>query len=366
MTARDAVPRASGLTGGAYAVGAYLLWGFLPLYFVLLEPTGPWEVVAWRILLSLVFYVILIPLVGGWGRLRAVLAHRRLVAWTAVAGVLIYLNWQVFLLATLTGHVIEMSLGYFINPIVTVLLGVVVLREHLRPLQWVAIGLAVLATVVIVVGYGAFPWLALGVAFSFGFYGLVKKHIGPSVDVMSGLTLESLWLAPLAIAQLVVVAMTTGLTMGTAGPAHAALLALAGVVTAAPLMLFAAGARRVRLIVLGIAQFITPTMQLVIGVWVLDEPMPPERWAGFAIVWSALVVFTLDSVVAARRARRRESAGIDSARPDPARSDPAGIDPAGIDPDEVPLKPARGLMDEPDPRSVRSDQSPTRDTQEHR
>lgn len=291
------------MSGAAYAVGAYALWGFLPLYFVLLEPTGPWEVVAWRILLSLVFYAVLVPVIGGRPRLRAVLADRGLVVWTAVAGLLIYLNWQIFLIATLTGHVIEMSLGYFINPIVTVLLGVVVLRERLRPMQWLAVGLAVSATLVIVVGYGSFPWLALGVAFSFGLYGLVKKHIGASVDVTSGLTLESLWLAPLAIGQLVVVGLTSGLTMGSAGPGHAVLLALAGVVTAAPLMLFAAGARRVPLTVLGIAQFITPTMQLIIGVWVLDEPMPPERWIGFAIVWLALVVFTLDSVIVARRQR---------------------------------------------------------------
>ncbi|AZG43654.1 EamA family transporter RarD [Gordonia insulae] len=306
-------PRNTRLVGAGYAVGAYLLWGFLPLYFVLLEPTGPWEVVAWRILLSLVFYLILIPVVGGWPRLRTVLSNRRLVMWTAVAGLLIYLNWQVFLIATLTGHVIEMSLGYFINPIVTVLLGVVVLRERLRPMQWTAVGLAVVATLVIVVGYGAVPWLALGVAFSFGLYGLVKRHIGPSVDVTSGLTLESLWLAPLAIVQLVIVAMTTGLTMGTAGAGHGVLLALAGVITAAPLMLFAAGARRVPLTVLGIAQFITPIMQLVIGVWVLDEPMPPERWIGFAIVWLALGVFTLDSVVAARR-RRAERRAVPPSR----------------------------------------------------
>ncbi|MGV9710248.1 EamA family transporter RarD [Gordonia sp. NPDC003424] len=292
------------LIGAAYAVGAYVLWGFLPLYFVLLEPTGPWEVVAWRVLLSLVFYLIAIPIVGGWPRLRAVTRQRRLVLWTGVAGVLIYLNWQIFLIATLTGHVIEMSLGYFINPIVTVLLGVTVLREHLSRLQWLAVGLAALAALIIIVAYGAFPWLALGVAFSFGFYGLVKKHIGPSVDVLSGLTLESLWLAPIAIGLLVVVGMTSGLTMGSAGAGHAVLLSLAGVITAAPLMLFAAGARRVPLTVLGIAQFITPIMQLVIGVWVLGEPMPIERWIGFAVVWLALAVLTADSLLGRNRLRR--------------------------------------------------------------
>lgn len=303
LTASDRSARRSSdhLTGALCALGAYALWGFLPLYFVLLEPTGPWEVVAWRILLSLGFYAVLVPLSGGWPRLRGILRQRRLLGATALAGVLIYVNWQIFVIATYTGHVIQMSLGYFINPIVTVMLGVLVLRERLRPLQWVAVLLAVLATLVIVLGFGAFPWLAVGVAFSFGFYGLVKKTIGAEVDVTSGLTLESLWLAPLAIGQLVVVALTTGLTFGSAGPGHAVLLALAGVVTAAPLMLFAAGARRVPLVVLGIAQFVTPTMQLVIGVVILDEPMPPERWAGFAIVWLALAIFTTDAVIASRR-----------------------------------------------------------------
>lgn len=303
LTASETPSRHPGdrVAGAFCALGAYALWGLLPLYFVLLEPTGPWEVVAWRILLSLLFYAVLIPLSGAWPRLRAILRQPRLLVATAVAGVLIYANWLIFVIATFTGHVIQMSLGYFINPIVTVMLGVLVLRERLRPLQWVAVALAVLATLVIVVGYGAFPWLAFGVAFSFGFYGLVKKTIGADVDVTSGLTLESLWLAPLAITQLVVVALTSGLTFGSAGPGHAALLAMAGVVTAAPLMLFAAGARRVPLVVLGLAQFVTPTMQLLIGVVILDEPMPPERWAGFAIVWLALAIFTTDAVTAGRR-----------------------------------------------------------------
>ncbi len=155
-------PRRSGELGGALStLGAYVLWGFLPLYFLLLAPTGPWEIVAWRILLALVFCAILLTLTRGWRRLGAILRRRDLLLWTAVAGALIYVNWQVYLIGTLTGHVIETSLGYFINPIVTVLLGVLVLRERLRPTQWAAIALAAVAVAVIVVGYGAFPWIAL-------------------------------------------------------------------------------------------------------------------------------------------------------------------------------------------------------------
>ncbi len=155
----------------------------------------------------------------------------------------------------------------------------------------------------IVVGYGAFPWVALSLALSFGFYGLVKKRIGPSVDAVSGLTLESAWLLPVAIIQLIVVGVTSGLTMGTVGLGHALLLAAAGIVTATPLLLFAAGTRRVPLTVVGLLQFIAPVLQFITGAWILGEPMTFERWIGFGLVWVALIVLSLDSVIFARRAR---------------------------------------------------------------
>ncbi|MEU1972094.1 EamA family transporter RarD [Microbacterium sp. NPDC019599] len=301
--------------GGVYAFIAYLLWGFLPLYFLALAPTGPFEVVAWRIILSLAFCAILLTVTRTWPKLVAILRNRRLVGWTMAAGALIYVNWQVYLIGTLTGHVVETSLGYFINPIVTVLLGVIVLRERLRVVQWIAIGIAAAAVAVIVFGYGAFPWIALTLAFTFGFYGLVKKQIGPSVDAVSGLTLESLWLTPVAILQLVVVGLTTGLTMGQGSTLHTALLLVAGVATATPLLFFAAGARRAPLTLMGILQFVAPILQFIIGVWVLDEPMSVERWIGFGLVWVALTLLTIDSLVAARRARlgQRDDAASDVA-----------------------------------------------------
>ncbi|WP_442577308.1 EamA family transporter RarD [Microbacterium sp. F51-2R] len=286
-----------------YAFAAYLLWGFLPLYFLALAPTGAFEIVAWRIILSLVFCALLLTVTRTWPKLIAILRNRRLVGWTIVAGALIYVNWQTYLIGTLTGHVVETSLGYFINPIVTVLLGVVVLRERLRITQWIAIAIAAAAVLVIVIGYGAFPWIALTLAFSFGFYGLVKKQIGPSVDAISGLTLESLWLAPVAAVQLIVIAAAGGLSMGQGSTLHTVLLLLAGVVTAVPLLLFAAGARRAPLTLMGMLQFIAPILQFIIGVWLLGEPMSLERWIGFALVWVALILLTVDSVVAARRAR---------------------------------------------------------------
>jgi chloramphenicol-sensitive protein RarD len=289
--------------GGIYAFTAYFLWGFLPLYFLLLAPTGPFEIVGWRILLSLAFCAILLTVMRGWGRLAAIMRQPRLLLWTGLAGGLIYINWQVYIVATLSGHVIEASLGYFMNPIVTVVLGVVVLRERLRITQWIAVGIAVVAVGVIVIGYGAFPWIALTLAFTFGFYGLVKKRLGPSVDAVSGLTLESLWLVPVATVILLVVGTTTGLTMGSAGPWHALLLSLAGVFTAVPLLLFAAGARRVPLTVIGLLQFVAPILQFIIGAWLLGEPMTLERWIGFGLVWLALIVLTVDSLLFARRAR---------------------------------------------------------------
>jgi chloramphenicol-sensitive protein RarD len=288
--------------GGVYAFTAYLLWGFLPLYFLALAPTGPWEVVAWRILLSLAFCAVLLTVTRTWRKLWAILRNRRLVLWTVLAGGLIYVNWQVFLIATLTGHVIETSLGYFINPIFTVLLGVLILRERLRITQWVALGIAGVAVAVIIVGYGTFPWIALSLACSFALYGLVKKRIGPSVDAVSGLTLESLWLAPVAVAQLIAVAATAGITLGTLGPWHTTLLLLAGVMTATPLLFFAAGARRAPLTLIGLLQFVAPILQFITGAWLLGEPMPLERWIGFALVWVALTVLTIDSL-SARGAR---------------------------------------------------------------
>lgn len=289
--------------GGVYAFTAYFLWGFLPLYFLLLAPTGPFELVAWRILLSLGFCAILLTVLRGWRRLIEIMRQPRLLLWTAVAGALIYVNWQVYIVAALSGHVIEASLGYFMNPIVTVVLGVVVLRERLRLTQWIAVGVAAIAVGVIVVGYGAFPWIALTLAFSFGIYGLVKKKLGPSVDAVSGLTLESLWLVPIATGILIVVGTTSGLSFGAEGPWHTVLLSLVGVVTAVPLLLFAAGARRVPLTVIGLLQFIAPILQFIIGAWLLGEPMPLERWIGFGLVWIALIVLTIDSLVNARRAQ---------------------------------------------------------------
>lgn len=298
-------PRGGGQGAGlAYGIAAYGLWGFLPGFFLLLEPASPWEIVAFRIVMSLGFCVVLLTVTRGWRGFLALARQPRVLGMMALAGVLIYVNWQVFVLATLSGHVVEGSLGYFINPVITVALGVLLLRERLRPLQWVAVGISVVAILVISIGYGAFPWIALALAFSFGFYGFIKKRVGAQVDAVSGLTLETAWLMPVAIVQLAVTGATVGLTWASAGVVHGLLMVATGVITATPLLFFAAAARRLPLVALGLTQYLAPVLQFLTGVFLLHEPMPLGRWIGFCLVWLALVLLTVDMIRAARSGRR--------------------------------------------------------------
>jgi len=290
--------------GLAFAASAYILWGFLPLYFNALAPAGAIEVVAWRVVLSLVFCAALLTVTRGWAALRAIVRDRRTMLIMGAAGVFILINWLVYVFAALSGHVVEAALGYFTNPIVTVLLGVIVLRERLRPLQWIAISISALAVLVLAVNYGKFPWIALALAFSFGLYGFIKKQVGGRVDAISGLTIETAWLAPVAAVVLVVIAVNGDLVMGTAGTAHTVLLLLAGGITAIPLLLFAAAARRLPLAYLGLTQYLAPVIQFLIGVFIFREDMPFARWLGFALVWVALVVLTIDMFRSNRAARR--------------------------------------------------------------
>jgi chloramphenicol-sensitive protein RarD len=303
-TAPPATSAGLSRTGLAFAVGAYGLWGFLPIYFLALAPSGPIEIVGWRILLSLVFCAILIGATRSWRSFRRLLRDRRVVLIMGVAGALIFANWLTYVYATLSGQVVEAALGYFINPIVTVFLGVLVLRERLTPLQWTAVGISIAAVIVLAIGYGQVPWVALVLAFSFGLYGLIKKRVGQRVDAVAGLTLETAWLAPLATVLLVVVASTDGLTIDDGDAWHTVLLLSAGAVTAIPLLLFAAAARRLPLTTMGFIQYFAPFIQFLVGVLVLHEPMPPERWVGFGLVWVALGVLTIDLVRGARASRR--------------------------------------------------------------
>ena len=287
-------------SGFACALGAYGLWGFLPVYFLLLEPSGPFEIVGFRIFFSLVFCAILLTATRRWRKFAEIVRDRRLLFTMALAGALIYVNWQVYIYAATSGRVLEGSLGYFINPIVTVLLGVLVLHERLRPAQWVAVGISVIAVLVLAVGYGQFPLISLTLAFSFGFYGLIKKRVSGKVDAISGLSLETAWLTPVAAVQLGVVAAASGLTIGQVSPAHTALAIGSGVITAVPLLLFAAASSRLPLVTLGFVQYLAPLLQFAFGAFILKEAMPPERWLGFSLVWVALAILITDAVRSSR------------------------------------------------------------------
>lgn len=287
----------SARTGVVLAVSAYLLWGVLPGFFLALAPAGAFEVVASRILWSLVFCVVLLTVTKSWATFRAAARTPRTLAAFALAGVLIYVNWQLYVLATLSGRIVEGALGYFINPLVTILLGVFFLRERLRVAQWVAVGVSVIAVLVLTVNFGKPPWLSLALAFSFGFYGLVKNRMGRNVDAITGLTLETAWLVPVATVILILVATVgPGLTFGTQGVGHALLLASTGVVTVVPLLMFAGAARRVPLVMIGLTQYLAPILQFLFGVIVMGEPMPAARWAGFGLVWISLIIITVDGL----------------------------------------------------------------------
>ena len=283
--------------GVAAAIGAYSIWGLFPAFWPLLEPAAPVEVLAHRILWTAVLMVAVISVTRGWSQLRAL--RPRGWAMVAAAGALITVNWGLYIYAVFTGHVVEAALGYFVSPLVSVLLGVVVLRERLRRVQWAAVALGATAVVVIAIEAGQLPWIALGLASSFGVYGLLKSMIPLSAS--AGVTAESLVLAPFAIATLVAFEVSGAGTLTGHGVGHLLLLIVSGPVTAVPLMLYAAAARRVPLSTIGVLMYLNPVLQFLWGVLVVGEAMPATRWIGFVLVWVALAVFTVDLL----RARRK-------------------------------------------------------------
>jgi chloramphenicol-sensitive protein RarD len=287
--------------GVALGAGAYLLWGLFPAFFHLLDSAGPVEVLAHRVLWTLVLMVGILGVLRGWGALRSL--PLRVWAMVAAAAALIAVNWGLFIYATMIDHVVEVALGYYIGPLVSVLIGVFVLRERLRPLQWTAVGIATVAVLVIAVGDRRVPWIGLALAVSFALYGLIKKTV--PLPATASLTAEGLVLAPLAAVYLVVLQLAGTGSLTGHGAGHVALLVATGPVTAVPLLLFGAAARRIPLTTLGTLQYLAPTLQFLLGVAVYGEVMPAERWVGFGLVWVALVVFTVDLL---RSRPRRSSA----------------------------------------------------------
>jgi len=293
---------------------AYLMWGAFPLYFPLLQPAGPVEILAHRFVWTLAFMALVLAVVGTWRELRRASAR----TWGAVtlAATFIAINWGVYVYAVNNGHIAEAALGYFINPLVTVLLGVVFLKERLSRLQTVSVAVAAVAVVVLTVGVGKPPVLALALAFSFGFYGLLKKRVPLSPS--ASLTAESLVMTPPAIAYLVYLGNRGTGTFTSEGPGHTLLLMSAGLATAVPLLLFGIGAKKIPLSTIGLMQYITPTLQMSIAIFIANEHLEPARWAGYVIIWVAVAFFVADIVLRHRARRRARPVG----KPVPVRESP--------------------------------------------
>ncbi|GAA1004940.1 MULTISPECIES: EamA family transporter RarD [Streptomyces] len=287
-------------TGLLNGLAAYGIWGLVPLFWPLLIPAGAVEILAHRMVWSLVFVALTLLVVRRWAWAGALLRQPRRLGLVTVAAAVITVNWGVYIWSVNNGHVVESSLGYFINPLVTIAMGVLLLKERLRPVQWAAVLLSAVAVVVLTVGYGRPPWISLCLAFSFATYGLVKKKVG--LDGVESLAAETAVQFLPALAYLLWLGAQGRSTFTTEGAGHAVLLACTGIVTALPLVCFGAAAVRVPLSTLGLLQYLAPVTQFLLGVLYFHESMPPERWAGFVLVWLALTLLTWDGLRTARRA----------------------------------------------------------------
>lgn len=285
--------------GLVYGIGAYLLWGLFPLYWPLLKPANAVEILAQRMVWSLALLGVVLAVTRGFGAVRLLMADRPKLLRLALAAVLVSINWGLYIWSVNSGHVVESSLGYFINPLFTIMLGVLVLKERLSVAQWVAVAIATVAILVLSVDYGRLPWIALTLAFSFGSYGFLKKQV--SAGAVESLTVETGVMAVPALVTLVVLSEQGRLAFGHSGTANVLLLGGTGVVTALPLLLFGAAARRLPLTSIGLLQYLAPVLQFAVGVGIRHEPMPPARLLGFALVWTALVVLTADALTRRHR-----------------------------------------------------------------
>ena len=282
--------------GIGYGLSAYLIWGSFPLVIAMLSFADPFEIVVWRVIFGFAFGLAVILVTRKFSEYLSVFKQPKQLLWISLAAVVIYINWQVYVYAVAENHVLEASLGYFINPLVTIALATIFLKEKLNVLQWVAVGLGGVAVLILTFNYGQPPVIALTLALSFGIYGLAKNRLGGKVSALSSFTVETTLLLPLGIVQLVVLAGMMQIQFGYAGLAPSLGLAAYGVLTAIPLLLFGAAAKRVPLSYIGFMQYLTPTLQFLLGLFVFQEPMPAARWLGFALVWVALSILSFDAL----------------------------------------------------------------------
>ena len=282
--------------GIGYGLSAYLIWGSFPLVIAMLSFADPFEIVVWRVIFGFAFGLAVILLTRKFSEYLSVFKQPKQLLWISLAAVVIYINWQVYVYAVADNHVLEASLGYFINPLVTIALATIFLKEKLNVLQWVAVGLGGVAVLILTFNYGQPPVIALTLALSFGIYGLAKNRLGGKVSALNSFTVETTLLLPLGIIQLVVLAGMMQIQFGYAGLVPSLGLAAYGVLTAIPLLLFGAAAKRVPLSYIGFMQYLTPTLQFMIGLLVFQEPMSAARWLGFAMVWFALSILSFDAL----------------------------------------------------------------------
>jgi chloramphenicol-sensitive protein RarD len=282
--------------GIGYGLSAYLIWGSFPLVIAMLSFADPFEIVVWRVIFGFAFGLAVILVTRKFSEYLSVFKQPKQLLWISLAAVVIYINWQVYVFAVAENHVLEASLGYFINPLVTIALATIFLKEKLNVLQWVAVGLGGIAVLILTFNYGQPPVIALTLALSFGIYGLAKNRLGGKVSALNSFTVETTLLLPIGIVQLVFLAATIQIQFGYAGLAPSLGLAAYGVLTAIPLLLFGAAAKRVPLSYIGFMQYLTPTMQFLLGLLVFQEPMPAARWLGFAMVWFALSILSFDAL----------------------------------------------------------------------
>ena len=283
--------------GLLFGISAYSLWGAFPLYWPLLEPANPLEIVSHRAVWTLVFCLIVLAATKALKSTLATLKQPKIAARLFLTSLLISINWLVYIWATNNEHVVEASLGYYINPLIIIGFGVILLKEKMRPLQWVAVAIASIGVLVLTIDYGRLPWIALVLAISWGSYGLIKKQLG--LGALEGLAIETLISAFFYLAYLIYIG-----NQGTGQFGHSwgltILLISAGAVTAIPLLLFNGSTNRLPFTTIGLLQYITPTLQFSVGVWVRHEEMPTARWIGFLIIWVALTTLALDLVKSSR------------------------------------------------------------------
>ncbi|MTA89552.1 MAG: EamA family transporter RarD [Actinobacteria bacterium] len=281
--------------GLLYGLLAYFIWGTFPLIINATEFANPFEVVVWRVVFGFLFAALLVSIVGGWREISQLIRSIKAMRWVAVASLFIFINWSVYVVAVATENVIETSLGYFINPLVTVLFAVIFLKEKLRTMQWVALSIGLVAVLVLSFDYGRLPFIALILALSFAIYSLAKNKVGKKIPALQSFTIESGMVLPFALIQLWIVAQFSPI-MILSGPIETSLLVAFGILTAIPLILFGAAASRIPLSTIGFIQYLTPTLQFSVGFFILGEPMPTVRWIGFGLVWISLAVLTVDAL----------------------------------------------------------------------